>query len=85
VEFSNLLGDHVTDDEGAKLLAAFFVKSSLEFVAKNEEVVVVGIVGVDLGNSQDVVINVDLVAKEFLVTALKSGGQDGEFVHGLKG
>ena len=80
----NLVGNYVTNDLTAKLLAAFFVKSSLEFVTECNEVIVVGIMGVDFLNSQDVVVNVDLVTKEFLVTSLKSRGENGEFVHGVK-
>jgi len=53
----------------------------LEVVAKSEEVGVVSVLGVDLGDGQAVVVDVDLVAEKLLIAAFKGGGEDGEFVH----
>ena len=53
----------------------------MQLIAEGKEVFVACVVGVDLGDGQDVVVDVDLVTKEFLITALKGRGEDGEFVH----
>ena len=64
---SELISDHITNHFGAELLTKFFVKASLKLVSEGQKVVVVGILGVNFLNSQDVVVDVDLITKEFLV------------------
>lgn len=76
-----MIRDYVTDDLGTELLAALFVQAGLEFIAEGKEVFVVGIVAFNSGNGENVVVDVDLVTKKFLVTTFEGGGQDGEFVH----
>lgn len=76
-----MIGNHVADDAGAKLLALLLHQASLEVFAEGGEVFVVGVVGCNLGDGQDVVVDVDLVAEEFGIAAFKGLGEDGVFVH----
>lgn len=81
MEFSDLISDHVTDDASAGLLAQFFCQALLQFLTEDLQVVVVGVVGVDLGDGQLVVVDVDLIAEKFLVAAFKCGRENGELGH----